>query len=383
MGKVVVIAGEVSGDMHAARVIREIKRLAPATEISGMGSSCLQQEGVNVIIDPTQINVIGFLEALKNIKVHLSHLRTMEEHIEKEKPDVLFLVDYSGFNMFMARMAKKKGIPAVSFFPPSAWVWGRWRAKWMSRTGVKIAAAFPRERNVYLEAGASVEFVGHPLLDMVEVTEDNTTIYKKLAVDPKKPVIALLPGSRNSEIESLLPEMLQAAEKIQKEREEAQFILPLAEGIDKSEIIKELSKYNLVIKVVKNYTYPVMKTADFLITASGTATLEAAILKTPMIIIYKTSNFSYQLGKRLLKVDNIGMPNIIANNKVVPELLQQQVTAEKIYEEALNFLNRPYLISGMVKKLERIKDMLGEEGATTRTAELVLKEGDLDYGAEK
>lgn len=383
MSKVLVTAGEVSGDMHAARVVRKIKQKVPDTDFMGMGSSCLREEGVNVIIDPTRINAIGFLEAFKNFKIHRSHLRTMEECIEKEDPEVLFLVDYSGFNMLMARMAKKKGIPAVNYFPPTAWIWGKWRARWMAWTGVKIAAVFPMERNIYIKAGARTKFVGHPLLDMVKVKEDDREIYQYLEIDPHRPVVGLLPGSRTSEIDSLLPEMLNAAARIQQEKEEVQFILPLAEGIDHAEITREISRYNLVVKLVKNYTYQVMQISDFIITASGTATLEATILKTPMIIIYKTSNLSYQIGKRLLKVDNVGMPNIIANNEIVPELLQNQVTADKIYEEAINLLNRPYLISGIIKKLERVKEMLGKKGAISRTADLVIKEGDLKKGDQK
>ena len=155
--------------------------------------------------------------------------------------------------------------------------------------------------------------------------------------------------------------------------------MPMAGGVDITKISQKTSEYNIVIKIVNNYTHEVMKAADFLIAASGTATLEAAILKTPVIILYKTSWLSYQLGKRLLKVDNIGMPNIIANNEILPELLQDEANAQNIYEEALNFLNKSYLMTGIVKKLERVRDMLGEEGAITRTAELVLNEGALEY----
>jgi lipid-A-disaccharide synthase len=205
MGKIMVVAGEVSGDMHAARVIREIKSLLPEVSFFGMGSDFLRQEDVRILIDPTEVSTIGFLEAFKNLRVHLDNLKTLKKAAKEEKPDVIFLVDNSGFNMMMARAAYKKGIPVVNYFSPSAWVWGRWRARWMARYEATIASVFPMEAKVYREAGAEVVFVGHPLIDMVEVEEDRKEICSELELDPEKEVIGLLPGSRKQEIDSLLP----------------------------------------------------------------------------------------------------------------------------------------------------------------------------------
>ncbi len=373
MGKIMVVAGEVSGDMHAARVVQEIEKMAPETEFSGMGSTRLQSEGVNVIIDPTEISTIGFVEALKNLKTHLSHMRLLSQHIDEYQPDGIFLVDYSGFNMRMAQIAHKKNIPVVNYFAPSAWVWGEWRARWMARNNATIAAVFPMEKEVYLEAGARVNFVGHPLLDIVEVELDKSSICRKLELDPEQKIIGLLPGSRTGEIKKLLPVMLKAAEKLYRDKREVQFVLPLAPGVSKSRISRISSQFNLVLKIIEGDTYQVMKIADLLITASGTATLEAAIMETPMIIIYKSSWSTYQLWKLLASNQFIGLPNIIARSEIVPELTQEEATVDNVYQETLGLISKPYLLKNMKMDLIKVKERLGGRGAITRTAELVLK----------
>lgn len=377
MGKVLVITGETSGDMHAARVIREIKKLAPDIEFSGMGSRFLEKEGVDILIDPSEISTIGFTEAFRNLKQHLANLKILKEHIDRERPDVLFLVDNSGFNMLMARVGRKKGIPVVNYFSPSAWAWGRWRARWMARNKATIASVFPMEAEVYREAGARVKFVGHPLVDLVKVEKDTREIYSQLELDSSKPVIGLLPGSRRQEIEKLLPVMLKTAVDLQKKHPGLQFILPLAKGINKSRIVDLAAGYNLVLKLVEDTTYEVMKVASLLIVASGTATLEAAILGAPMVIIYRVSWSTYLLGKRLMKLEHIGLPNIIAGKKVVPELIQKQANSEELYKVVQELLGKPYTIKRMKEELGQVKEKLGQPGAVRRTAELVLKEGNL------
>ncbi|MFP4662435.1 MAG: lipid-A-disaccharide synthase [Halanaerobiales bacterium] len=377
MGKIMVVAGEVSGDMHASRVVREIKNIASDIDFFGMGSDSLRSEGVRILIDPMEVSTIGFFEAFKNIRTHLYHLKILKQAIDTEKPDVIFLVDNSGFNMMMARAAYKKGICVVNYFSPSAWVWGKWRAKWMARYNATIASVFPMEARVYREAGAEVVFVGHPLVDIVSVPEKKEEIYSELEINPEKRVIALLPGSRNQEIEKLLPEMLKTAERIQKIRKEYQFLIPLAKGVDKNKISKMASEYNLIIKLVDNNTYEVMKISDLIIAASGTATLEAAIIGTPMVIIYKVGSLSYFLGKKLLKVDYIGLPNIIAEREVVPELIQDKADADHLYTAVMHLLSKSYDLGKLKTELNYIREKLGSSGAVKRTAELVLRKGGL------
>lgn len=375
MSKIMVVTGEVSGDMHAARVIREIKKMAPATEFYGMGSDYLKEEGVHLLIDPTEVSTIGFLEAFKNLRVHLQHLKILKNSIEQENPDLIFLVDNSGFSMMMARIAFKKGIPVVNYFSPSAWVWGKWRAHWMAHYQVTIASVFPMEARVYRDAGARVVFVGHPLLDLVKVKADKDQIMAELDLDPDRPVVGLLPGSRYQEIERLLPEMIEAAVKIWGDEKKYQFVIPVARGINKKVITEIISNYNLNIKLIENKAYQIMKISELLITASGTATLEAAIIGTPMIIVYQVSPLTYRLGKGLVQLDYIGLPNIIAGWEVVPELIQEEARADNIYSCSMELLNNINKMKKTREELSYVRKKLGSPGAVRRTAELVLAEG--------
>jgi len=208
MGRIMVVCGETSGDIQAARVVREIKKMNSNLEFTAMGSEALKDEGAEILIDPLDVSSIGFIESLKNLKEHLAHIRLLKKHMRENRPDILFLVDYSGFNMLMARVGKKMGIPVVNYFPPTAWIWGEWRAKWMARYDAVIAATLPMEREVYKRAGAEVEFVGHPLLDIVETEKSAKEIYNEFQISKNHKVITLMPGSRKSEIDNAVDKLL-------------------------------------------------------------------------------------------------------------------------------------------------------------------------------
>jgi len=378
MGRIMVVCGETSGDIQAARVVREIKKMNSNLEFTAMGSEALKDEGAEILIDPLDVSSIGFIESLKNLKEHLAHIRLLKKHMRENRPDILFLVDYSGFNMLMARVGKKMGIPVVNYFPPTAWIWGEWRAKWMARYDAVIAATLPMEREVYKRAGAEVEFVGHPLLDIVETEKSAKEIYNEFQISKNHKVITLMPGSRKSEIDRLAPVLFEVAEKLQKDNKNYQFILPLAPGIEKNYIADMASKYNLILKIVRDSSYDIMKISDFLLTASGTATLEALIMETPMIVLYETGWSTYKIGKKIMKTDYIAMPNIIAGTEVVPEFIQDEIDVKNIYDKTKFFLNKDYLLTDKKKKLKIIKDKLGEKGAVRKTAELVLEVGGLN-----
>ncbi len=377
MGGIMVSAGEVSGDMHAAKVVNKMKELVPGLKFFGMGSTQLSRAGVEILLDPTEISSIGFVEALQNIRIHLKHLKQMKELIAERRPDIVFLVDYSAFNMKLAKACAKMGIPVVDYFPPTAWIWGKWRARKLARYGTTIAAVFPMERDVYQAAGADVSFVGHPLLDFVRANESERVIREEIELGRKKQIVGLLPGSRKSEIEKMLPIMLSTAELLQQENPGLQFVLPLAQGVDKEKIRQLCLERSLVVKLVEDYTYQVMKVADLLLTTSGTATVEAAILETPMVICYQTGASSYWLGKKLMQVDFVGMPNIISGREIVPELIQDDLTVDRLYLEANRLLKQPYLLKDIELELAQLKKKLGGIGAVTRTARLVLEKGGL------
>jgi lipid-A-disaccharide synthase len=372
-----VSAGEVSGDMHAAAVIKELKKKCGEVEIFGMGSSALKKAGVEIIIDPTEISTIGYIEALKNIRQHYKHLKKMKKLLKERKPDLVFLVDYSAFNMKLAKACSKEGIKAVNYFPPSAWVYNKKRADKMAAYGTHIAAVFPMERDIYSKAGADVTFVGHPLLDIVKVTETAEAIKKGFGIKAEKKVIGLFPGSRRGEIEAMLPEFLEAAEKLDQNYSDLEFVLAAAEGISDDFLKQFISKSNLELKVLRENNYRLMEAAHFLITASGTTSLEAAILTTPHIICYKAALTTYLLAKYVFKLEYVGLPNMIADKELVPELLQKEMTAANIYKTAAEWLNYKALLKDVENKLDSVREKLGGGGAVKKTAELLIEQGGL------
>jgi len=372
-----VSAGEVSGDMHAAAVIREVKKKVDDLEVFGMGSTALKKEGAEIIIDPTEISTIGYIEALKNIRQHFKHLGQMKKLLRERKPDLVFLVDYSAFNMKLAKACSKEGIKAVNYFPPSAWVYNKKRADKMASYGTHIAAVFPMERDVYQAAGADVTFVGHPLLDIVEVDADKEEIKKDFNIRGNKEIIGLFPGSRRGEVESLLPEFLKAAQKLDDNYSNLAFVLAAAEGIEDDFLNKFINDFKLDIKIVRESNYRLMEAAQFLITASGTTSLEAAILTTPHIICYKAALSTYLLAKYIFNVEFVGLPNIISGKEVVPELLQNEMSAENIYQQASEWLDYRALLRDVENKLQSLREKLGGGGAVEKTAELLIEQGGL------
>ncbi|KXS45894.1 MAG: lipid-A-disaccharide synthase [Candidatus Frackibacter sp. T328-2] len=375
MAKVLVVAGEASGDMHAAHVIEEMKKLDSNLEFIGIGGQQMAEVGVDIIFDPTELSTIGFIEAFKHLRLMYQVLNKLEQAIDHEDPDVALLVDYSGFNLKVAKLTKKKGVPTVNYFAPSAWVWGKWRAKKMAKRQARIASVFPMEEEVYREAGANVNFVGHPLLDIVETELDRKEAAEEFEIDIDREIIGLLPGSREQEIKSLLPPMLAAAEELKKEEPKRQFILPVAETISKDLITEIMSNYSVDIKVVTGNSYEVMNLATLIIVASGTATLEAACLGTPMVIIYKTSLLTWWLGRLLVKLPYVGLPNIIMDKKIVPELLQDEVDAESIVAVSSEILNSTEYYNQIKEDLESVVTKLGTSGATKKVAQMVLEVG--------
>lgn len=372
-----VSAGEVSGDMHAAAVLKKLKEKTEELEIFGMGSTALKEIGADIIIDPTEISTIGYIEALKNIRQHFKNLSKMKELLRKRKPDLVFLVDYSAFNMKMAKACSQEGIKAVNYFPPSAWVYNRRRAKKMAAYGTHIAAVFPMEEEVYQEAGAEVTFVGHPLLDLVEIENSKLEIKKEFNIDQGQKVIGIFPGSRRGEIESLLPEMLKAAAELKQRYPELKFLLAAADGIKLEFLNSFINQAELKPEVVQKSNYKIMKISEFIITASGTTSLEAAILGTPQIIAYQAALSTYLLAKYIFKVQFVGLPNIIAGQEIIPELLQGDFEADHIVDIASDWLKNPEELKKIKKELHSVREKLGGGGAVEKTAELLLREGGL------
>lgn len=373
MYKVMISVGEASGDLHGASVANALKLQEPNIRLFGMGGSQMRLAGVDIVYDIADLGVMGIVEIVKSLP-RLFRLRDMlKEYMERERPDVLVIIDYPGFNVRLAKVAKRLGIPVVSYISPSAWAWGRWRAKEVAGIVDRVAAIFPFEADVYKDAGAAVTFVGHPLLDIVKPSMKREEALAYFGADPAQPVVMLMPGSRVQEVQELLPPMLQAAELIHNQQPDCQFYLPAASTISRAMLRDFVDGFKVPVQIAEDKVYDLMQISRVAIAASGTATLETTLLSVPTVIVYKVAPLTYWLGKYLVKIPYVGLPNIIAGHKVVPELLQDEVTPEKIARETISLLQDTPERQQMLSELALAKAKLGECGAVGRVARVILE----------
>ena len=372
MTKVLISAGEASGDLHAGAVTRAIKQLDPAAEIFGMGGDCLRDAGGQVLFDIKDHSVMGFVEVLKKLPDIWKLRSAFIELMEERKPDVLLTIDYPGFNMRLAKLAKARGIKVVSFIAPSAWAWRPSRAAGVVKAVDKIASIFPFEYDLYKSYGADIEFVGHPLVDTVKPSLPRSEAEELAGKREGRPLILLLPGSRAMEIQRLLPDMLSAAKILQQKRPDLDFAMPRAVTIPREMLAGPIRQAGLNIKLTEGHNYDVMSVADFAIATSGTVTLEAALCGLGCEILYKASPVSFWIAKQVVEIPCIGLPNIVAGRLIEPELLQENCTPDKIAATALDLLE-PERFARLQRDLQEVKEKLGEPGAVKRVAELVLR----------
>lgn len=382
MYKVMISVGEASGDLHGASVAAALRAAEPDLRIFGMGGAMMRSAGVDIVYDIAELGVMGLVEIVKSLPKLFRLRDRLREVMIRERPDVLVVIDYPGFNMRLAKVAKELGIPVVSYISPSAWAWGRGRAKEVAETVDRVAAIFPFEADVYREAGANVTFVGHPLIDIVKPTLTKEEAYAHFQADPARPLVLLMPGSRRQEIEELLPHMLAAAEKIQNTIPECQFFIPVASTISREMLQSIISGYQVRVELTSGQVYDLMQIADLAVAASGTATLETSLLNLPTIIIYKVVPLTYWLGKFLVKIPHIGLPNIIAGRAVVPELLQGEANADNIARQAIDILGNPARREKILTDLAEVRQKLGESGAVGRVARVILEVAEANHGGK-
>ncbi len=373
MYKIFISAGEASGDLNGASVAAALRNIRPDIRLYGMGGEMMRAAGVEIVYDIADLGVMGIVEIAKSLP-RLFRLRDfLADWMARERPDVLVVIDYPGFNTRLAKVAKQQGIPVISYISPSAWAWGRGRAKEVAETVTKVAAIFPFEADVYRQAGADVVFVGHPLLDIVKPSLPRDEAYRLFGADPARPVVLLMPGSRRQEIDKLLPVMLAAMEKVVQNVPDCQIFLPVASTISREILQNIIDGYNIKVRLTAGNTYDLMNIGTVAVAASGTATLEAAIMGLPTVIVYKVAPLTYQLGKMLIKIPHIGLPNIVAGRRIVPELLQGEANATNIARETLPIVTDPAVRDRIAADLADVRRKLGESGAVGRVAEVILE----------
>ncbi len=368
-----ISCGEASGDLYAGALAVEIRRREPAAAIFGLGGQRLMAGGGELLADYRGLSVTGLLEAVRVVPRSLSLLNRLVEAARVERPDTFVAIDFPDFNFRLAAAVKRLGIPVVYYISPQLWAWRRNRLDVVKRIADRVLVIFPFEEQIYRDAGVPVQFVGHPLVDLARAKEPRNEFLNEIGLDSSKPIVALLPGSRPNEVEQLLPIMRDAAAHIAaRHRSGAQFVIARAPGLD-DRLFAGLQWTPVDPAIVLARTDDVLSIADVVIAASGTATVQAALHNCPMVVVYRISPVSYRLIRGLVHVENAAMVNLIAGRRIVPELIQDECTAESVADETLSLLRDPSRVAVMRAGLAEVCAKLGQPGASGRAAEAVLQ----------
>jgi lipid-A-disaccharide synthase len=370
---VFIVAGEASGDLHAANFARELLKLDPGLQLRGMGGDSMRAAGVDIQIDAANLAVIGLIEVLAKYKLIKAALEQLKQTIERERPDLLVLVDYQEFNQKLAAFAKSIGIKVLFYIGPQVWAWRPKRVYKMKRIVDQMAVILPFEVELYREAGVPVEFTGNPLVD--EVVPDKTPQQaREVLALPQATTIGLFPGSRSGEIKRLLALLIEIATRLKNADPQRQFVLPQAGMIGDHDIEPFRARLEeLGVNIIKGKVYDVMQACDVIITASGTATLEIALMGIPMAIVYRVSPLTYVIGKLLVRVEHIGLVNIVAGSEIVREFLQQEAKPKAVAREIERILTDSDYNSRMRAALAQTREKLGGKGGSANIARLALK----------
>ncbi len=368
---ILIICGEASGDLHAGNLAKKILEINPEIKILGVGGGALRQVASEIYYDIKDLSVLGFFDVLKKLPKFLRLKQLILKKIQEEKPAAIIFVDFSGFNLRLAKTLNN-AIPTLYYISPQIWASRRGRIKTIKKYISKMLVLFKFEEEFYKSYGIAVDFVGHPLLDIVRPTMDKKEFCNKFGLGESKITIALLPGSRKQEIKNILPIMLEAACLIHKKRQDAQFVVAKSTQVDWDTYHRIIRNFRLDLKIIEGRTYDCLNIADFCLVASGTATLETAIMQKPFAVIYKLGFLNYLLYRPQIKVPYIGMVNIVAAKLIVPEFIQFQAQPKKIAELALQILENPSRIKEIKDELAAVKSSLGEKGAGLRAARIIV-----------
>ncbi len=371
--RIMISCGEPSGDLYAGALTAEILKLEPDASIAGFGSERLRAAGASLIRDFQGLSVTGLTEALRVIPRSWQNYRALLRAADAERPDVFVPIDFPDFNFFLARAMHKRGVPVVYYISPQLWAWRRGRLKTMKRVADRVLVIFPFEAPFYEQAGVPVTFVGHPLLELTRLPASRDAFMRAHGLDPARPLVAILPGSRRNELHAILPDLVRSARIIVERTPAAQFVLARAPHLD-DELFAPLSEFPATSRpvVIEGDTDAVLASADVAILASGTVTVQAALHGCPMVVVYRLGALTYTVGKPFVHVDTYAMVNLVAGRKVVPELIQEAFTPEAVASETLRVLNDPGHAAAVKADLAAVRAKLGTAGASRRAAEAVI-----------
>jgi lipid-A-disaccharide synthase len=370
MPTIMVSCGEASGDLYAGALVTEVQRLAPGTRVFGLGGPRLAESGAELVGDYRGLAVTGLTEALRVLPRSFNMLRRLRSRLVNDRPDALVAVDFPDFNYGIAKSARKLGIPVVYYISPQLWAWRPGRIHTMKAIASKVLVIFPFEQSIYERAGIPVEFVGHPLIDLIGVTSDRTQLLSSHGLDPEAPTVAILPGSRPNEVRAILPILTAASAQIRARIPNVQFVVARAPHLT-STLFAPLGASSRVA-IIEGRADDVLNASDVVVTASGTATVQTALHERPMVIVYRLSPLTYHLGRPFVKLDTFGMVNLVSGRRIVPELMQDGFTPERVAEEVRSLLTDRARADAMRADLREMRSRLGEAGASRRAAAAVL-----------
>jgi lipid-A-disaccharide synthase len=373
MKKIMIMSGEASGDLHGANLAREIGKQDPSIAIYGVGSKKMREAGVRMLADAKEISVVGITEVLTHLGMITRVYAVLRRFLKNERPDLLVLIDFPDFNIMLGKAAKRLGIPVLYYISPQVWVWRKSRIRTIARLVKAMIVVFPFEASLYEEAGVDVRFVGHPLTDVVksDITKDQAK--SVLGLDASRRTIALLPGSRKSELTHLLPDMLAAAKILSSRFPDLQFVLPVAPTLELSFAGAFVEQCSVPVRLVEGRVYDVLRASDAALVTSGTATLETGLMAIPMVIVYRISAITYFIISRLVhsELKHVGLVNIVANERLVPELIQEESTPQHMADAMARILSDPVYYDKIRAGLDRVRKRLGDVGASARAAAIV------------
>lgn len=371
MLNILVVAGEASGDLHGGRLVSALKTCAPDCKIFGIGGEHMSVAGMELLFHIRDMAVVGFTEVIRHLPFLRRVMRTLEAEIEKRKPQVAILIDYPGFNLRLAERLRRRGVKVLFYIAPQVWAWGAGRIPKMARVLDAMAVVFPFEVELFAKAGLPTTFVGHPLLEGLQPKLSRTDFFQRYGLKEEDPLLGLLPGSRTHEIEKLLPDMIATARHLKKRLPKLQIALAQAPTLPQELYARYCNDAS--VTRIDTATYELMQESTACLVCSGTATLETACFGTPLVIVYRISRLSYEIGKRLVKLPYIGLVNVVAGRKIAPEFVQNDFTPEAAANALIPYLRDRTVRERARQELLAVREQLGKPGASMRTAEIAMR----------
>jgi lipid-A-disaccharide synthase len=370
--RLLLSCGEPSGDLYAGALVRELRAIVPALSVTGLGGPQFAAAGGQLLADYRGLAVTGLTEVLPKLSDLFAARNRLVAYARDERPDALVVIDYPDFNLRLARAVKKLGIRVIYYISPQIWAWRPGRLKTIKQVADRVLVIFPFEEAIYNDGGVPVEFVGHPLIDLIPPAVPRTAFHHSLGLSPDARTVAVLPGSRTNEVRHILPDLLLACDAIAARVPGVQFIVARAPNLD-DELFRGVVGPARRTAIVEGQTDAVLSSSDVALTASGTATVQTALHDTPMVVVYRLSPLTYRLGRRFVKVDTFGMVNLIAGERIVPELIQEAFTPAAVANEAVSMLTDPDRARTIRAGLALVRKKLGGPGASRRAAEAIVR----------